>query len=118
MEEISEIDDSALQRIRMLGGDQLLRRMIDAFLTDAEPRVRMALAGARDGNLEDVKRATHSLKSTAANLGALQLQRIARELEAASESDGADLIELAEELQSRFARATFELEAMRSAMEE
>lgn len=66
--------------------------MIDLFLTHAEPRVAAAREGLRAGDLAAVERAGHSLKSTAANLGAMMLSGLAAEVEqAAAAGDAASL---------------------------
>ena len=75
------IDPAALQRLRDLGGDALLSKMIDLFLENTPKRIQAALDGERTGNWHEVERAAHSLKSSAANLGLTGLQTLAHDIE-------------------------------------
>jgi HPt (histidine-containing phosphotransfer) domain-containing protein len=93
--------------------------MIEAFQQDAAPRVDAALSGAREGDLAALQRATHSLKSTAANLGARRLQHLAVELEEAAAAGDRELIAaLIPRLQPDFERAQAALQAVHTATEE
>ena len=57
-------------------------------------------AGLRDGDQERVERASHSLKSSAANVGAMTASQLARAIEhAASEHDLVEAGRLAPELE-------------------
>jgi HPt (histidine-containing phosphotransfer) domain-containing protein len=98
------LDETALERLKALGGDELLAEMIDLFLEHGTERLQAALAGRRGGDRAAIERAAHSLKSTAGNLGAQALQRTAQavELVAASAEEPA-LEELMHELEARFA---------------
>ncbi len=75
------IDKRALDRLRRQGGPDLVREMIAIFLQDAPARFRAARAGAEAGDLDATRRAAHSLKSTAATLGATQLQAMSGRIE-------------------------------------
>jgi HPt (histidine-containing phosphotransfer) domain-containing protein len=75
------LDGAALLRLRRIGGDSLVARMIDLFLEGSAARLEAARAGAAAGDLPAVARAVHSLKSSAGNLGAPLLQRTAEEIE-------------------------------------
>lgn len=70
-------DPAALDRLRRFGGGKLLVEMIRLFLESAPQRVAAMRAGLTNGDSESVERALHSLKSSAAQLGALRLQRLA-----------------------------------------
>ena len=80
MREIEE----ALERIAKLGGEGLVRKMIDAFLENAERRVGAAREVLDSGALDAVARAAHSLNSSAGNVGATRLMELAREIEGRS----------------------------------
>lgn len=62
------IDLRALERLRTLGGGELLTNMVHLFISHAEPVLRDAEIALERGDLEGVRRAAHSLKSSAANL--------------------------------------------------
>ncbi len=58
-----------------------LGELIDTYFNDA-PQLLAAMRGAlADGNVEEFRRAAHSLKSNSANLGAMTLSALAKELE-------------------------------------
>ncbi len=108
--ESDAIDVSALERLRKLGGDALLSRMVDLFISHAEPAIDEASAGAASGNFEMVRRAAHSLKSSAGNLGAKHVQRLAEEIEKTAEQHNvAELNELMASLKSAYAEAKTQL---------
>lgn len=75
------IDAQPLETIRLAGGDALVARIVGLFLEHAPQRLataRNAVAAADAGALEQ---STHSLKSSAAQLGARELAEICRDLE-------------------------------------
>jgi len=107
-----DLDSSAIIRIRRIGGDPLVAKMIASFLDHAPNRIESARRGGLAGDLGMVARAAHSLKSTAANVGASRLQRICTELEtAAAGMDEAGVAHLLEQLGPAFERARKGLEA-------
>jgi HPt (histidine-containing phosphotransfer) domain-containing protein len=75
------IDDSALDRLRRQGGPVLVREIVKIFLEDAPLRLRDGRAGAKARNLDATRRAAHSLKSTAAALGAVELKAVSERIE-------------------------------------
>ncbi len=79
------LDPAAVVRLQRLGGDKLLRQMIRLYLENCQERLAQIDSGLTDGgDLEETKRGAHSLKSSAANVGALRVSEAARELEAAA----------------------------------
>lgn len=77
------LEVAALERLERLGGTELVTRMIGLFLENAPARVDAAVSAARDGDAAGVERAAHSLRSSAANVGAAHLQHRADAIEAA-----------------------------------
>jgi len=75
------IDPEALDRLRDWGGDRLLSQMIRLFLESTPERVRQITEGLEKGEIELVERGSHSLKSSAANLGAERLRELSAEVE-------------------------------------
>jgi HPt (histidine-containing phosphotransfer) domain-containing protein len=69
-------DARALDRLRRFGGDKLLGEMIELFLSIAPERVAAARRALEAGDLPTSERAMHSLKGSAAQLGALRLERL------------------------------------------
>lgn len=79
-------DQDALDRLRRFGGDKLLGEMITLFLAAAPERLEAARAAATSGDAESAERALHSLKSSAAQLGAMRMQRLSELGEHAAKS--------------------------------
>ena len=106
------IDNGALERLRRQGGPVLVREIVKVFLEDAPQRLRDGRAGAMAGNLDAVGRAAHSLKSTAAALGAVELRAISARIEQlAAANQGQAANALLDEWDAAFAGAERELSA-------
>lgn len=99
------LDPTGFERLRRIGGETLVEAMVTAFLENAPGRVAAVVEAHAAWDHEGIARAAHSLKSTAGNLGATAVQRIAERLERDAHSVGApELEELVMELQIRFDR--------------
>jgi HPt (histidine-containing phosphotransfer) domain-containing protein len=107
------IDPAALQRLEDWGGPSLSKEIVRLFLENGPARVDQ-IRGAMDGEDLDVpERGAHSLKSSAANVGAQLLQKVASELEsAASGGDLHRVRDLIPNLEQAFAQAAQELEVI------
>lgn len=83
------VQPAALERLRNLGGEKLLRQIVRLYLENASERLRQIDAGlAPGGALADAGAGAHALKSSAANVGADGVSRLAAEIEeAAQEGD-------------------------------
>jgi HPt (histidine-containing phosphotransfer) domain-containing protein len=105
------VDRAALDRLVEWGGDKLLRQMLRLFLENSAERLtQMEAALGPGGDLDVLHRGAHSLKSSAANVGAMQMSAVAGRLEAiAEEGDQAASRALFEELTERFDAAEVEL---------
>ena len=75
-DELPALDPDALGRLKRFGGDKLLREMIRLFLEAAPERIAAARAGAEGNDAPAAELALHSLKSSAAQLGAMRMQRL------------------------------------------
>jgi len=83
---IELLDPQAIQRLRDLdptGGNKLLERVVAAFAASLE-RLLPELAHARSAgpDLAVVRHVSHTLKSSSASLGALELSRQCAQIEA------------------------------------
>lgn len=108
------LDPAALERLNRIGGQEFLIEMVELFLEHAPQRLVSANEAFAVGDLETVYRAAHSLKSTAANVGAVRLQTLAAELEErAAAGDVAVAGPMVEELNRRYERVRPELERER-----
>ena len=92
------VDSAALERLVKIIGDKPgpLAELIDAFHDDVQRLVDSARRGLQQGQVEEVRRAAHTLKSTGATFGATRFSELSRSLESLTSSgtlDGAaDLI--------------------------
>ena len=75
------IDAVPLDRIRTAGGDELAKKIVGLFLHHAPLRLTIARDAAASGDADALERATHSLKSSAGQVGAERLAEICRQLE-------------------------------------
>ncbi len=107
------IDPAALKRLEDWGGSSLSKEIVRLFLENGPSRVDQ-IRGAMDGeDLDEPERGAHSLKSSAANVGAQLLQKVASELElAASGGDLNRVRNLIPNLEQAFAQAAQELEVI------
>lgn len=83
-EEEPVLEENALRQIRNLQRDNspdLLQKVIAHYLRDSVPLLDAIRQGLRQGDLDKVYRAVHTLKSSSANLGANRLADLCRELE-------------------------------------
>ena len=85
------VDQAALDRLVEWGGVKLLREMLRLFLENSRVRLN-AMRGVLDsgGDLDEVHRGAHSLKSSAANLGAMRVSTLAGRLEEVAEAGDHD----------------------------
>lgn len=106
----SNIDRQALERLREWGGDRLVTQMIHLFLSNAGQRVSQIRVGVRDGVAREAEMGAHSLKSSAANLGAERVRDLAAAIElAASNGDMSPVGRQLPALEAEFAAAVVEL---------
>lgn len=80
----SVIDMNVIQGIRRLqkpGRPDLLKDLVNLFFQSAEEKMLALREAVSLKDLETIARAAHSLKSSAANLGALEFSKTCLELE-------------------------------------
>ena len=78
------IDRKILDTIRELqldDGPNILAQVIDLYLHDTPAQLQTLQHALNDADAETVQRTAHSLKSSSANLGAIKLSKLCRELE-------------------------------------
>ena len=112
------IDMQAHARRQEWGGPKLLVEMLRLFLDNAPVRVQQVRQGLSGGSLADAERGVHSLKSSAANVGAVTVSRIAAEMDdLASGGDAAGMTTLLPELEAAFGLVQEQLAATLAGME-
>lgn len=101
------VDGRTLDRLRRLGGNELVLKMIDLFSLHVESVIAQGFAAFDSGDLDGLERAAHSIKSSAGNLGAMEVRHLAEEIEeaAAHAGDRAILQQLMSGLAQAFQRA-------------
>ncbi len=67
-----------------------MQEIIDLFREHTPQRIEAAREGLRSGVLDEVARAMHSLKSSAAMIGASRVEEIARRMEETATQQRAD----------------------------
>ena len=113
------IDPQALDRLREWGGDKLAAQMVRLFLKNSGTRMDQIRTGADRGDLEEAERGAHSLKSSAANIGAELLRTLATRMESAAlDGDAEGAKELLPELEAAYANAMQELQGIEKGMKE
>lgn len=108
------LDHAALDRLDRIGGQEFVIEMIDLFLDHSPQRLAAARAAFAAGDYPTLYRSAHSLKSTAANLGALALQSVAERVEAlAAAEDSGGVAALVDELDWSFEQVRKRLDGER-----
>lgn len=104
---LAPLDEQAIGRIRRIGGEALLRRMIMAFLAYTPAQVETALT-AREAAA--VAKAAHAVKSSAGNLGLARVGLLAEEIERRAATGDESYVALRPELAQAFAAGREALE--------
>ena len=77
----ANLDASAVESLRDLGGEEFVAEVIDTFLSDAPALVETLRTTYEQGNTEGLRRAAHTLKSNGQTFGAGRFSKLCRELE-------------------------------------
>ncbi len=110
------IDVAALDRLRRLGQDKLVKQMIDIYFDYAPKMLRNALDGEQTGDCLAIEKAVHSLKSSAGHVGAGAVYDLARRLESLARAKEFDSVKpLLRELEAAFEQARLRLEELKPA---
>ncbi|HKA16424.1 MAG TPA: Hpt domain-containing protein [Myxococcota bacterium] len=105
-----EVDAAVLRRLATAIGGEGAHEVIDAYLDDAPNRLADFRRGLEASDLELARRAAHTLKSTAASLGAKGFAELCDEAEAAARvGDAIGLRALLPQLDARLSRVLEEL---------
>jgi signal transduction histidine kinase/DNA-binding response OmpR family regulator len=107
------LDANALGELRELGsagGSDVVTRVVEAYLQSAPELVRALVDAERAGDTAALARAAHTLKSCSAQVGAVRLSIVAKELEALGRAGSR------EGVAERVAAARAELESVQEAL--
>lgn len=78
------LDLAVIESLRELGGEdepELVLELVDLFLDDAQQRLERMQRALERGDLAEVARAAHTVKSSAASMGARLLSGLCTEIE-------------------------------------
>lgn len=113
MSDPPSIDPQALDRLREWGGEKLLSQMLRLFLENSLVRMDQIREGSTSGALEQAEQGAHSLKSSAANVGAGEVRALSAEMEERAAAGDEEAVEaLLPRLENAYASARAELEAI------
>ncbi|MCW5549844.1 MAG: Hpt domain-containing protein, partial [Opitutaceae bacterium] len=118
MSQLPVIDPQALDNLRALNpgdNDEFLRELIGIFLEDTPKRLTELDTSLTAGDAGTFTRAAHSIKGSAANLGAMQLRTAAEKLEHHSRKEGlGGVAAMVAAVKAEFDRARGELNRLTS----
>ena len=91
---MGSIDSQALERVRQLGGEQLVADLVELGLESMRAGTAAALAAVESGDAEGLRLGAHAMRSSAANVGAVKLAGLAEQVEkqADQEADARRLV--------------------------
>jgi len=82
--DIDCVNKEPLTLLRNMGGATLVKKILQLFFANAPLQLEQIKTAMRTGDLEAVRHAAHSLKSGAANVGAIRFSELARAMEHAA----------------------------------
>ena len=95
-------------------GEEFLVELIDAYLEDAPNRVANLRDAFDSGNMENVINEAHTLKSSSANIGAMALSALAKQMEFAGRNGQFEgMAEEVQRVEMEFIRVKTALEVLR-----
>ena len=84
-DEVSEVIEmtilDALREIQQPGQNDLISRVIQIYLQDSPTHIQSIVQGLQDNDAAAILRATHSMKSISAHVGAMKLSELCKDLE-------------------------------------
>jgi HPt (histidine-containing phosphotransfer) domain-containing protein len=86
LDSLDRFNQAALDMLTRVGNDALVVRMVDLFLTNAPERIASARAAVANDDRRALQLASHSLKSSAGQLGGAGLQRASAAVEKMSQT--------------------------------
>ncbi len=107
------IEQAALDRLEEWGGTDLTRQMVRLFLDSTPERIDQIRTCEEDDPGDLPERGGHSLKSSAANVGAQEVGRLAAEIEEYAANGDLEAVRvLLPEIEAAFDRARDVLESL------
>ena len=113
MSELPVLDSAVVSGLRQLtppGEPDVLAEVLNLFLVEVPPRMDRLRNAWAAGNIEEVRRAAHSLKGSAGTIGARRLYEVCRQLDTRAKSDDlAGLATLVDALGVEFGKVEAEI---------
>lgn len=115
MNEPDTFDPAAIERLIRLGGEKFAAEMIDLFGSYGAKKMAEARQSQQSGKLPALAEAAHPLKSSAGNVGAVRVQKLAAQVESSARAQDAGMAGAQlDELERAFAEARTFLEAQKA----
>lgn len=108
------IDKATFNELKQISGEEFINELIDAFLDDAPGMIASMNAALETRDMESFRRNAHSLKSNANTFGAMELGRLAKELEFMARENNLEIGNRLEVLKEAYEKVSEELEGMRT----
>ncbi len=94
------------------GGDEVAHELISIYLADTPDKLQAIRQGLEQCDNNEVLRLAHTLKTSSAQIGAIGLSRLCRELEARMRQDALESVQdLVERIEAEYERVEAELRA-------
>ena len=117
MNENTNLDPAAVERLQRLGGNEFVIKMIDLFAGYGAEKLHAAREAQAAGDLAAIADSVHPIKSSAGNVGAKRVQELARQIEElARQSKGESLPALLADLENAFSASKDELEQIKKSL--
>jgi CheY-like chemotaxis protein len=100
----ADLDPSAIESLREIGGDEFVAEVIATFLGDAPALVSALRTTHEQGDTEGLRRAAHTLKANGQTLGARRFSELCQELERRARGDELnDTAEIVDRIEREYA---------------
>ncbi|MFQ6605846.1 MAG: Hpt domain-containing protein [Fidelibacterota bacterium] len=87
------LDIERLEKLKSIGGSELLSQMLNLYLENAPDRIAGITEGYAAGDFDRVKKSAHSLKSSSGNVGAMDFMIVCQDIETAAERGDREALE-------------------------
>lgn len=111
---MSIIDKQIFAELKQISGANFINELIDAFLEEGPSMIQGMQIALDAEDIESFRRNAHSMKSNANTFGALELARLAKELEEMAKESNLNIGNRLEVLQEAFDQVAAELMGMRT----
>lgn len=111
------LDPTFVEKIRSIGGDRLLTKMISLLLENAPKNMAKAETAVAESNGTNLYQSVHAVKSSACNFGAAPLVTLASKIEKCAESNVHEAIAVFEDFRETYLQLEVELKALQQELQ-